>query len=66
VSRRSIVAQDIAPGAVAGALAAVAYLGAMAVDMALTHYPSSALQVIAGSGLAESLPVLHRLASARR
>ncbi len=39
---------DITHGAIAGVLAAVAYLGAMKIDIALTRYPSSDLQVIEG------------------
>ena len=33
---------------VAGSLAALAYVGAMKIDMALTHYPTSDLQVLEG------------------
>lgn len=47
-------------GIVAGALAALVYLGAMKIDIALTHYPSSDLQVIEGlaRGRASRLPWL--------
>ena len=39
---------DITRGAIAGALAAVVYLGAMKIDIALTRYPSNDLHVIEG------------------
>jgi len=39
---------DITCGAIVGALAAVVYLGAMKIDITLTHCPSNDLQVIEG------------------
>jgi Family of unknown function (DUF6789) len=48
VSSNRSVGQIMAYGAEAGGLAAMAYLGAMEIDIALTHYPSSDLQVIEG------------------
>jgi hypothetical protein len=40
--------QHIYYGLIAGILAASAYVGAMEIDMALSHYPSSDLQLIEG------------------
>lgn len=46
--------QNIGYGLLAGALAACAYVGAMKIDIALSHYPSSDLQVL--EGLARGRP----------
>ncbi|HEU5368186.1 MAG TPA: DUF6789 family protein [Ktedonobacterales bacterium] len=40
--------QNIGYGLLAGTLAATAYVGAMEIDIALSHYPSSDLQLIEG------------------
>jgi len=48
VSSDQAFKQDVTYGTIAGALAAVAYLGAMKIDIALTRYPSNDLHVIEG------------------
>lgn len=40
--------QSVSNALIAGSLAALAYAGAMNIDIALTHYPTSDLQVLEG------------------
>lgn len=63
MSSSDLLKPERAYGMVAGALAALAYLGAMKIDIALTRYPSSDLQVIEGlaRGRASRVPWLGAL-----